>query len=64
MHIFSSTKDNFSTEKLWASCMDYNETVTLIKTDLNTIIGVYNPDRWEDTWGEESSAGGDDTKHI
>ena len=44
--------------------MDYNGTVTVIKTDLNTVIGVYNPDRWEDTWGEESSAGGDDTKDI
>ena len=41
--------------------MDYNETVTVIKTDLNTVIGVYNPDRWEDTQGEESSAGGEDT---
>ena len=32
--------------------MDYNETVAVIKTDLNTVIGVYNADRWEDTWGE------------
>ena len=44
--------------------MDNNGTVTVIKTDFNTVIGVYNPDRWEDTWGEESFAGGDDTKEI
>ena len=30
-------------------CIDQKETIILIKTDLNSVIGGYCPDKWEDT---------------
>ena len=36
----------------------------LIKTDLNSVIGGYMPDQWEDTTGKKSSEGNPDSKDI
>jgi len=40
---------------LWAKCLSYKETITFVKTDLNSIIGFYCPDRWEDTGSKKDS---------
>ncbi len=50
--IYNASRDGENSEALWAKCQNYKETITLIKTDLNSVIGCYCPDRWEDTTGK------------
>ena len=36
-------------ETLWGRCRGYNKSITLIKTDLDSIIGYFCPDTWKNT---------------
>ena len=40
------------------------ETITLVQTNFNTVIGGYNPDQWEDTTNMICSRGYKDLKDI
>ena len=40
------------------------ETITLVKTNINTVIGFYCPDKWEDTSGKKDSKGSSGWKDI
>ena len=41
-----------------------NETITLVLTNFNTVIGGYTPDQWEDTTGKKCSEGFSNSKNI
>jgi hypothetical protein len=49
---------------LWAKCQNHKETIALVQTDLNTVIGCYCPDKWENTERIEDSCGWDVNKKI
>ena len=36
----------------------------MVKTDLDSVIGFYCPDRWEDTTGKKNAEGIEDSKDI
>ena len=44
--------------------MNHKETITLIQTDINSVIGCYCPDVWEKTTGHKSSMGLSSLKEI
>ncbi len=44
--------------------MGYKETIVLVKTDKDSVIGGYMPDQWENTTGKENSDGNPDCKDI
>ena len=47
--LYKGTRDGFKSETLWKKCFDQKDTITLVHTDLNTVIGFYCPQKWEDT---------------
>lgn len=47
--VYNANKNDINSLAIWNNCYDYQETLTLIKTDHNTIIGVYCPTRIENT---------------
>ena len=51
--LYKASRDGFSSEVLWEKYLNQNETITLVQTNLNSVIGAYNPDRWEDTTGKK-----------
>ena len=51
------SQDGFDSKTLWDKCKNHEETITLIKTDLNTVIGGYNPSKWQDTSKMQNTAG-------
>ncbi len=38
-------------------CLGQQETIVLVKTDKNSVIGGYCPEQWEDTTGKKNSEG-------
>ncbi len=38
-------------------CLGQQETIVLVKTDKNSVIGAYMPDQWEDTTDKKGSDG-------
>ena len=61
---YKASRDGTSSEVLWEKCLGQKETIVLIKTDENTIIGGYMPDQWEDTTGMKNSKGDSGRKDI
>jgi hypothetical protein len=55
--LYKASRDGHSSEVLWEKCLGQNETITLVQTDLNSTIGGYSPDQWEDTTGKICSVG-------
>jgi len=49
--LYLASRDGLFSEVLWEKCLNQNETITLVQTDLNSVIGGYMPDRWENTTG-------------
>ena len=43
------SRDGLDSQILWDKCKNHDESITLIKTDYDTVIGGYNPHKWEDT---------------
>ena len=35
--------------RLWEACHAFEETILIVKTNFDKIIGAYTPDKWEDT---------------
>ena len=62
--IYKASQHRFSSQVLWQKCLGYKETIVLVKTDKNSVIGGYCPDQWEDTTGKNSSKGYSDAKDI
>jgi hypothetical protein len=53
--VYKASQHGFSSKVLWQKCMGYKETIVLVKTDQNSVIGGYCPDQWEDTTDMGSS---------
>ena len=62
--IYKASQHGFSSEVLWQKCLGYKETIVLVKTDRNSVIGGYMPDQWEDTNGKKRSDGVSGSKNI
>ena len=55
--LYYSKRDGLSSKTLWEKCKNHNETITLVETDKNSVIGVYCSEKWEDTTKMKSSDG-------
>ncbi len=55
--VYKASQHGFSSQVLWQKCLGYKETIVLVKTNKNSVIGGYCPDQWEDTTGMKSSNG-------
>ncbi len=62
--IYKASQHGFSLEVLWQKCLGYKETIFLVKTDKDSVIGEYCPDQWEDTRDMKSSYGWPGWKDI
>ena len=47
--VYKATRDGFSSEVFWEKCLGQNETIVLVQTNQNSVIGGYCPDQWIDT---------------
>ena len=47
--LYKASRDGSSSKVFWKKCLGQKETIVLVKTDLNSVIGGYCPDQWEDT---------------
>jgi hypothetical protein len=47
--LYRTTRDGISSEVFWEKCLDQKETIVLVQTDKNSVIGGYCPDQWEET---------------
>ncbi len=56
--VYKASQHGLSSEVLWQKCMGYKETIVLVKTDKDSVIGGYCPDQWEDTTDKKSYLGG------
>jgi hypothetical protein len=55
--LYKSSRDGSSSEVFWKKCLGQKETIVLVKTNLNSVIGGYCPDQWEDTTHKKNSEG-------
>ncbi len=55
--LYQAIRDGLSSETLWANCKNHKETIVLVQTDLNSVIGCYCPEKWENTTEMKSSFG-------
>ena len=54
---YKASRDGFNSEVLWERCLGQKETIVLVQTDFNSVIGGYCPDQWEDTTDMKTSEG-------
>jgi hypothetical protein len=47
--LHKASRDGNRPETFWDKCKNHKETITLVQTDLNSVIEFYCPDKWEDT---------------
>ena len=62
--LYHSNRDGLSSETLWAKCQNHNETITLVQTDLNSVIGLFCSEKWENTTNKKNSRGEKGSKDI
>ena len=62
--VYKASQHGFSQEVLLQKCLGYKETIVLVKTNKNSVIGGYCPDQWEDTTGKKNSYGRKNYKDI
>ena len=55
--LYKASRDGSNSKAFWKKCLGQKETIVLVKTDLNSVIGCYCPDQWEDTTFKENSEG-------
>jgi len=52
--LYKASRDGFKSETLWTKCQNQKETIALFLTNLNSVIGCYCPEKWEDTTNKKS----------
>ncbi len=62
--VYKASQHGFSSQVIWQKCLGYKETIVLVKTDKNSVIGGYMPDQWEDTTDKKSLYGCPGWKEI
>ena len=55
--LYHSKKDGLSSRVLWEKCKNHKETIILAETDKNSVIGVYCPEKLENTTKMKDSDG-------
>ena len=61
---YKATQDGYSSEVFQEKCLGQKETIVLVQTDHNSVIGGYCPDQWEDTTEMKNSEGDPGCKDI
>ncbi len=61
---YKASGDGLSSKVFWKKCIGQKETIVLVLTDKNSVIGGYCPDQWEDTIDKKCSEGWPDHKDI
>ena len=46
---YKASRDGFSSEIFWKKCLGQKETIVLVQTNFNSVIGGYMPEQWENT---------------
>ena len=62
--IYKASQHGFSQKVFLQKCLGYKETIVLVKTDKDSVIGGYCPDQWEDTTDMKNSNGKKGYKDI
>ncbi len=62
--LYKSSRDGPSQEVFYEKCLGQKETIVLVQTDQNSVIGGYMPDQWEKTTYEKCSVGWPGYKDI
>jgi hypothetical protein len=62
--VYKASQHGISQEIFWEKCLGYKETIVLVKTDKDSVIGGYCPDQWEDTTDKKKSNGDSGYKDI
>ncbi len=62
--VYKASQHGFRSEVLWQKCIGYKETIVLVQTDKNSVIGGYMPDQWKDTTDKKCSDGSEGWKDI
>ena len=44
--LYKASIDGHSPQVLWEKCLGQNETIVLVQTNLNSVIGGYMPEQW------------------
>jgi hypothetical protein len=47
--LYKASQDGFSRKVFYEKCLGQKETIVLVQTDKNSVIGGYCPEKWEDT---------------
>ena len=55
--LYYSKRDGLNSKTLWEKCKNHNETITLVETDKNSVIGFYCSENLEDTTNMKDSEG-------
>jgi hypothetical protein len=55
--LYKASRDGLSQKVFWEKCLGHKETIVLVQTHMNSVIGGYCPDQWEDTTGKKNSEG-------
>ena len=55
--LYHLKRDGLSPETWWKKCENHKETITLVQTDKNSVIGVYCSEKLEDTTKMKDSDG-------
>ena len=55
--LYKMDEDELNSAVLWDNCKNHNQTITFLKTDVNSIIGFYCPDKFEETKFKKDSEG-------
>jgi hypothetical protein len=55
--LYKASRDGLSSSVFWEKTKDQNGTIALVSTNVDSVIGGYNPDQWEDTTGKKTSNG-------
>ena len=62
--LYKASRDGYSRDTFLKKCKNHNNTIILLKTNFNTVIGGYCPDKWVETTGMKDSLNQPDFKDI
>ncbi len=62
--LYQASRYGIRSETLWDKCINHKETIALVQTDLNSVIGCYCPDNWKNTKAMKNYSGFPDFKNI
>ena len=61
---YRASREGLGSKVFWEKCKGQKETIVLVQTDKNSVIGGYCPEQWVDTTAKKSSDGTSGRKDI